>query len=83
MIEEFQATMGRTLGEKVKAKDQHGRDLWFVKADEGQFFQVIMNLAVNARNAMPNGGEILITTENVGERESLALKDRGSTAAST
>jgi two-component system cell cycle sensor histidine kinase/response regulator CckA len=77
VIEEFQATMGRTLGEKVKAKVQHGRDLWFVKADEGQFFQVIMNLAVNARDAMPNGGEILITTENVGERESLALKDRG------
>ncbi|HZV20669.1 MAG TPA: histidine kinase dimerization/phospho-acceptor domain-containing protein, partial [Hyphomicrobiales bacterium] len=45
VIEEFQATMGRTLGEKVKAKAQHGRDLWFVKADEGQLFQVIMNLA--------------------------------------
>ena len=77
VIEEFQATMGRTLGEKVKAKIQHGRDLWFVKADEGQLFQVIMNLAVNARDAMPDGGEILITTENVSERESLALKDRG------
>ena len=77
VIEEFQATMGRTLGEKVKAKIQHGRDLWFVKADEGQLFQVIMNLAVNARDAMPDGGEIVITTENVSERESLALKDRG------
>jgi two-component system cell cycle sensor histidine kinase/response regulator CckA len=77
VIEEFQATMGRTLGEKVKAKVQHGRDLWFVKADEGQLFQVIMNLAVNARDAMPDGGEILIRTQNVGERESLALKDRG------
>jgi two-component system, cell cycle sensor histidine kinase and response regulator CckA len=77
VIEEFQATMGRTLGEKVKAKVQHGRDLWFVKADEGQLFQVIMNLAVNARDAMPNGGEIAITTANVSERESLALKDRG------
>jgi two-component system cell cycle sensor histidine kinase/response regulator CckA len=77
VIEEFQATMGRTLGEKVKAKILHGRDLWFVKADEGQLFQVIMNLAVNARDAMPDGGEILITTENVSERESLALKDRG------
>ncbi len=77
VIEEFQATMGRTLGEKVKAKVQHGRDLWFVKADEGQLFQVVMNLAVNARDAMPGGGEILITTANVSERESLALKDRG------
>ncbi len=77
VIEEFQATMGRTLGEKVKAKVQHGRDLWFVKADEGQLFQVIMNLAVNARDAMPDGGEISIATANVSERESLSLKDRG------
>jgi two-component system cell cycle sensor histidine kinase/response regulator CckA len=77
VIEEYQATMGRTLGEKVKVKVQHGRDLWFVKADEGQLFQVIMNLAVNARDAMPSGGEILITTANVSERESLSLKDRG------
>ncbi len=77
VIEEFQATMGRTLGEKVKAKVQHGRDLWFVKADEGQLFQVVMNLAVNARDAMPEGGEIMITTANVSERELLALKDRG------
>ena len=77
VIEEFQATMGRTLGEKVKAKVEHGRDLWFVKADEGQLFQVVMNLAVNARDAMPQGGEIAIRTANVSERESLALKDRG------
>jgi two-component system, cell cycle sensor histidine kinase and response regulator CckA len=77
VIEEFQATMGRTLGEKVRATVQHGRDLWFVKADEGQLFQVVMNLAVNARDAMPNGGEITIRTSNVSERESLALKDRG------
>lgn len=77
VIEEFQATMGRTLGEKVKATVQHGRDLWFVKADEGQIFQVIMNLAVNARDAMPGGGEVTIRTANVSERESLALKDRG------
>ncbi|ADP72229.1 multi-sensor hybrid histidine kinase [Rhodomicrobium vannielii ATCC 17100] len=77
VIEEFQATMGRTLGEKVKAKVQHGRDLWFVKADEGQIFQVIMNLAVNARDAMPEGGDITISTANVSERESLLLKERG------
>jgi two-component system cell cycle sensor histidine kinase/response regulator CckA len=77
IIEEFQATIGRTLGEKVKAKIEHGRDLWFVKADEGQLFQVVMNLAVNARDAMPDGGEITIRTANVSERESLRLKDRG------
>ena len=77
IIEEFQSAMGRTLGEKVKAKIQHGRDLWCVKADEGQLFQVVMNLGLNARDAMPEGGEITIRTANVTERELLALKDRG------
>jgi two-component system, cell cycle sensor histidine kinase and response regulator CckA len=77
VIEQFRATMGRTLGERVKMEVQHGRDLWFVKADEGQLFQVIMNLAVNARDAMPEGGEITIRTANVSERESLLLKERG------
>ncbi|MGA7323766.1 MAG: ATP-binding protein, partial [Rhodomicrobium sp.] len=77
VIEEFQATIGRTLGEKVRASIRHGRDLWFVKADEGQLFQVIMNLAVNARDAMPDGGEITIKTANIGERESLELAGRG------
>ena len=77
VVEQYLATMGRALGEKVKVKVQHGRDLWFVKADEGQLFQVVMNLAGNARDAMSKGGEITIRTGNVSERESLALKDRG------
>ncbi len=77
IIEQFRATIGRTLGENVKLDIQHGRDLWFVKADEGQIFQVVMNLAVNARDAMPGGGEIAVRTANLSERESLALKDKG------
>jgi two-component system cell cycle sensor histidine kinase/response regulator CckA len=77
IIEQFRATIGRTLGENVKLDIRHGRDLWFMKADEGQIFQVVMNLAVNARDAMPRGGEISIRTANLSERESLALKDKG------
>jgi two-component system cell cycle sensor histidine kinase/response regulator CckA len=77
VIEDFHASMGRLLGEKVKARISHGRDLWFVHADESQLFQVIMNLAVNARDAMPSGGELTIRTANVTERESLALAARG------
>ena len=72
-LEDLMHLMAQLLGEKVKAKVIHGRDLWFVKVDPTQFQQVIINLAVNARDAMPNGGELTIRTANVSERESAAL----------
>jgi two-component system, cell cycle sensor histidine kinase and response regulator CckA len=56
----------RLIGEKVTFPGVvHGRDLWPVKADISQFEQVIVNLAVNARDAMPEGGKLAIGTANV------------------
>ncbi len=69
--------LGRLLGERVELHVHHGRDLWPVKVDSTQFDQVIMNLAVNARDAMRDGGRLTITTRNVSERESRRLTDPG------
>jgi two-component system cell cycle sensor histidine kinase/response regulator CckA len=55
----------RLIGEKIELKMIHGRDLASVKVDQGQFEQVIVNLAVNARDAMPGGGTLTIRTGNV------------------
>jgi two-component system cell cycle sensor histidine kinase/response regulator CckA len=60
----------RLIGEKVTLEVVHGRDLWPVKVDLSQFEQVIVNLAVNARDAMPGGGKLVVRTTNVTSDES-------------
>lgn len=52
----------RLLGETIELAIEHGRDLGMVRVDPGQFDQVIVNLAINARDAMPGGGELTIRT---------------------
>ena len=57
--------LGRLIGEKVELTFDPGRDLFPVQADRGQFDQVIINLTVNARDAMPGGGNVTLKTTNV------------------
>lgn len=64
-------------GTNVKLKVEYGRDLWPVKTDLSQFEQVLINLCVNARDAMPEGGTITITTRNVSASEAAAFHYRG------
>ncbi len=67
----------RLLGERVELNLNHGRELWFVKADVNQFEQVIVNMAVNARDAMPEGGKLAIRTANVPATDAARLNVSG------
>jgi two-component system, cell cycle sensor histidine kinase and response regulator CckA len=77
VLSDLSLLLKRLLGEKVELDLHHGRDLWPIKADVNQFEQVIVNLAVNARDAMPKGGKVSMRTANVTEAESARYNYRG------
>jgi two-component system, cell cycle sensor histidine kinase and response regulator CckA len=68
-IRNMEQLLRRLIFEQVEIRFKADPRLGQVKADPGQLEQVIMNLAVNARDAMPQGGELRIETENVDVRE--------------
>jgi len=63
-LSDLASLLRRLIGETIDLKMEHGRDLGAAKVDRGQFDQVIINLAVNARDAMPGGGTLTIRTSN-------------------
>jgi signal transduction histidine kinase len=92
VLESMTKMLQRVLGEDVDFVARPGRDLWKVRVDVSHIEQVIMNLAVNARDAMPTGGKLTIETGNVvlndayasshvpatpGEHVMLAMTDTG------
>ena len=64
VVRDFERMIGRVLGEHIRWSAPADAGLWHVKADRGQLEQVLMNLAVNARDAMPDGGTLTIETRN-------------------
>jgi len=64
IIRETLKMLGRMIGEDITLDYWPSPDLWSVKADSGQIVQVLLNLAVNARDAMPHGGSVVIRTCN-------------------
>ena len=78
VLSETLVLLRRLVGEKIDVDMKHGRDLWMTKADVNQFEQVIMNLVVNARDAMPpEGGKVMIRTRNVAAADAEAMGEKG------
>jgi two-component system cell cycle sensor histidine kinase/response regulator CckA len=81
VLSDLNVLLRRLIGEKVTLTVVHGRDLWPVKVDISQFEQVIVNLAVNARDAMANGGRLQVRTSNVTKEDSERYRGKGMPAA--
>jgi two-component system, cell cycle sensor histidine kinase and response regulator CckA len=65
LLTDLQKMLGRLIREDIEVKQNLTAELWSMKADPDQVEQVIMNLVVNARDAMPKGGVVTIGTSNV------------------
>jgi two-component system cell cycle sensor histidine kinase/response regulator CckA len=75
VLAELSNLLRRLIGEKITLEMVHGRDLGLVRADQGQMEQVIINLAVNARDAMSEGGMLTIRTENINRARAAKVGD--------
>ena len=78
VVREIEPLLQRLVGEDATLEIRHGDALGTVRADPGQIEQVIVNLAVNARDAMPDGGRLTIETRNAGaDHVELVFSDTG------
>ena len=65
VVNDVEQLLRRTLGEHVVLSTHLGDDLWSIEGDPGHVEQILVNLAVNSRDAMPDGGTLVIDTENL------------------
>jgi two-component system, cell cycle sensor histidine kinase and response regulator CckA len=74
VVADVSQLLKRLLGEKVRLEVQHGRVIGPVRADPGQLEQVIINLGVNARDAMPDGGTLTLETRAISQADVRAMR---------
>lgn len=77
LLEAMGALLHRLIGEDIELHMINQPDLWRIKCDRNQIEQVLINLAVNARDAMPDGGRLALATTNVWLREAAAYHKIG------
>lgn len=78
VIEDMHRMLPRLIGEDIEVLTIPGKNLGKVKVDPWQIEQVLLNLAVNSKDAMPNGGKIIIETQNIELRDSYVRQHIGS-----
>ena len=76
-IDDLTVLLKRLIGEQITLDVEHGPNVWPVKADLVQLEQVVVNLVVNARDAMESGGNIVLRTRNVTEAEAHSFNYTG------
>jgi len=77
LVSDMEKMLPRLIGEDIRVSVNLGPEIGSVKADAGQIEQVVMNLAVNARDAMPGGGKLVVETANVELDEAYARQHPG------
>lgn len=75
VLSEISHLLRRLIGANIEMDVNHGSDLGLIKADQGQMDQVLINLVVNARDAMPKGGKVSIRTQNLDNPQALKLNN--------
>ena len=80
ILAEVKDLLGQTLGETIEIRVEPADDIWIAEADPGQLENALLNLALNARDAMPDGGLITLSAKNISLDVAMAAAHEGAKA---